>query len=328
MPNTKTILQSLLLASLLFSCSNRHEKSQIPHVSEPSALDETNATAPASIEIESGLSESRSTTLDAISSSAAVENKSDTTRKFIRTADLKFRVQDVAKATYALEDIVARFGGFVTYTNLTSNITRQSLIPVSADSSLETIYYVVENILTLRVPQFRLDSTLKAFVPVIDYLDHRILHADDVQFQLLENRLKRERAANYEERVTNAIDERGKKLQETTHAEDKILGAQEQADEALLENMKLKDKIAFSTIQLHIYQRETFRRELIANDKNTESYHPGFFAQLSEALRHGWKLLEGIFLFFAKSWGILLFAAVAVAGIKILFFRRKSSTEF
>ena len=40
-----------------------------------------------------------------ISSSAAVEKK-DSTRKFVRTADLKFKVKNVPQTTYAIENIV------------------------------------------------------------------------------------------------------------------------------------------------------------------------------------------------------------------------------
>ena len=41
-----------------------------------------------------------------ISSSAAVENGKDSTRKFIRTAELKFKVKSVVNATYAIEHII------------------------------------------------------------------------------------------------------------------------------------------------------------------------------------------------------------------------------
>src|SRR5688572_5416462 len=45
---------------------------------------------------------------EAVSSSAAAVSK-DTSRKFIRTADLKFKVKNVIKATYRIEDIVNHF---------------------------------------------------------------------------------------------------------------------------------------------------------------------------------------------------------------------------
>ena len=66
-------------------------------------------------------SSTNDTTINNISSSAAKQNNKDSTRKFIRTADVKFRVKNVIDVTYSIENICDKEGGFVTYTNLSSN---------------------------------------------------------------------------------------------------------------------------------------------------------------------------------------------------------------
>src|ERR1017187_10006070 len=48
-----------------------------------------------------------------ISSSAAKETGKDTSRRFIRTAEMKFKVKSVIQSTYAIESIVKHMGGFV-----------------------------------------------------------------------------------------------------------------------------------------------------------------------------------------------------------------------
>jgi len=245
-----------------------------------------------------------------ISSSAAVENGKDTTRRFIRTADLKFKVKSVIKSTYDIENITNRQGGFVTYTNLTSNIDNVTTTAVSADSSLETTYYTVTNSITLRVPNTKLDTTLKEISNNIDYLDFRIIKAEDVALQILSNNLTQKRSAKNEERLTNAIDNRGKKLNETTIAEEVLLRKQEQADNAKISNLSLTDQIKFSTINLSIYQRQTINRELISNDKNIDAYEPGFGTKLFDALKYGWDILETFIVFLTKLWGLFLFAIV------------------
>jgi hypothetical protein len=245
-----------------------------------------------------------------ISSSAAVENGKDTTRRFIRTADLKFKVKSVIKSTYDIENITNRQGGFVTYTNLTSNIDNVTTTAVSADSSLETTYYTVTNSITLRVPNTKLDTTLKEISNNIDYLDFRIIKAEDVALQILSNNLTQKRSAKNEERLTNAIDNRGKKLNETTIAEEVLLSKQEQADNAKISNLSLTDQIKFSTINLSIYQRQTINRELISNDKNIDAYEPGFGTKLFDALKYGWDILETFIVFLTKLWGLFLFAIV------------------
>jgi len=56
-------------------------------------------------------------TLENLSSSAA-EVSGDSTKRFIRTAQMRFRVENVRKATLSLEDIIRKNGGHVTYTHL------------------------------------------------------------------------------------------------------------------------------------------------------------------------------------------------------------------
>jgi hypothetical protein len=260
-----------------------------------------------------------------VSSSAAVVANKDSTRRFIRTADLKFKVKSVLKSTYDIEEIANRQGGFVTFTNLASQIDHTATIPVSADSSLETTYYTVTNSISLRVPNTKLDTTLKEISRNIDFLDYRIIKAEDVALQVLANQLTQKRVAKNEERLTNAIDNRGRKLKETTSAEELLLRKQEQADNAKISNLSLADQVSFSTISLSIYQRQTLKRALISNDRNIETYEPGFGSKLLESFKYGWSILEALLIFLAKLWALFLLAIVAYVVYKKYRFRLKKS---
>lgn len=247
---------------------------------------------------------------DLVSSSAAVENPKDTTRKFIRTAELKFKVKNVIKSTYDIEDITNRQGGFVTYTNLSSDIENVTTTEVSADSILQSTYYTVTNSMTLRVPNNKLDTTLKEISRNIDFLDYRVIKAQDVALQILSNNLSQKRLGKNAERLTNAIDNRGGKLDNVTNAEDMLLSKQEQADNAKISNLSLADQINFSTIDLLIYQRQAIKNELIPNKSNIDAYTPSFGTKLLESLKDGWSILAGFVVFLAKSWGIILLGLI------------------
>ncbi len=260
-----------------------------------------------------------------ISSSAAVENNSDSTRKFIRTAEMKFKVKSVINSTYAIEELTQKQNGFVTYTHLSSDINYTTTTPISADSSLETTYFTVKNNITLRVPNTKLDTTLKEISKNIDFLDYRIITADDVALQILSNNLTQNRSKKNEERLTNAIDEKGKKLKELTLAEEILLSKQEQSDNAKISNLSLSDQINFSTITLSIYQRQTIKRELISNDKNIEAFEPSFGSKLVESLKFGWNILETFIVFLVKLWGLFLFFIVAFFIFKKYMHKSKKS---
>ena len=246
-----------------------------------------------------------------VSSSAAVVNKKDAERKFVRTADLRFKVKSVVKATYDIEDVVNRQGGFVTYTNLASTVDNTSSTQVSEDSTLETTFYNVTNTMTIRVPNDKLDTTLKEIAKNVDYLDYRIIKADDVALQLLSNELTQKRAAKNETRVANAIDTKGKKLGDITDAEESLVNKQEAADNARIANLMLLDQVSFSTITINIYQQQTLKRELICNNKSTKEYEPTFGVKIFESLQFGWDMLETIIVSILKLWGLILLALVA-----------------
>lgn len=257
-----------------------------------------------------------------ISSDAAVEENRDSERKFIRTADIKFKVKNVADATYNIENIIHKNAGFVTYTKLESIINNTTTTPVSSDSSVETTYYNVVNTITLRVPNTALDTTLKEIAKNVDYLDSRTIVAEDVALQILSNKLVQKRIEKNEQRLVNAVDNRGKKLSETNNAEDVILNRQEQSDNAFIKNLSLNDQVNYSTVTINIYQREAVKREVIANTKNISAYEQSFGSKVIDEVKKGWRVLADLILVLIKFWGVILITLV------LLFIYKKNKHRF
>lgn len=241
----------------------------------------------------------------AVSSSAAVEKK-DSKQKFIRTADIKFKVKNVVKSTYAIENAVQKFGGFVTYTNLQSTIHEQIKTKISQDSTLETTKYTVENNITIRVPNTQLDTVIKSIAKQIDFMDFRVIKADDVSLKLLSNQLSQKRSANTEKRVEKAIDEKGKKINDIMEAENTLANQKEANDNRTIDNLSLQDQINFSTVTLQLYQNETIRQEIMAGEKNSNAYKPNLGIQILDSLKNGWYILESVFVFLINLWPFIL----------------------
>ncbi|AWG23649.1 hypothetical protein FFWV33_12815 [Flavobacterium faecale] len=258
-----------------------------------------------------------------ISSSAAVE-KPGSNRKFIRTADLKFKVKNVAKSTYAIENITNHFDGFVIYTNLQSNIIEQVDTKISQDSTLETTRYNVENNITIRVPNKKLDTVLKSIAKEIKFLDYRVIKADDVSLQSISNTLAENRAAKTEKRIEKAIDTKGKKLTDITTAEATLTDKEAQKDNSKLENLALEDKINFSTLTIQLYQNETVQQEMNATTKDYEYYKPNLGMRVIDALQSGWYMLLNLIVFLFEIWWLLLLATGGVFVYKKCFQKKQS----
>lgn len=243
-------------------------------------------------------------------SSSAARADNDGKRRMIRTADIRFRVKDAVQSTYAIEDIVRHFDGFVTNTELRSRVDRTENIPTSADSMVELVHYTMVNQLTFRVPNHRLDTVLKSLAGQVDFIDHRTINANDVALALLRNQLVQARIATHEDRVKDAIDEQGRKLKETVPAEDRLLEKQATSDEALLANLGMEDRIAYSTVTIDLYQRPAARATVLASPPSIEPWSPGFGAQLKASLADGWAVVQWLLLALVKGWSIIALAIV------------------
>lgn len=250
-----------------------------------------------------------------VPSSASVETK-NSNRKFVRTADVKFKVKNVAKSTYAIEDATTKFGGFVTYTNLQSNIHSENRTKVSQDSTLVTTKYKVDNNITIRIPNTKMDTVIKTIAKQIHFLDFRIIKADDVSLQMLSNELAQKRSNSSEKRLENAIDSKGKKLNQIVKAEETLDAKKEQNDASKLQNLSLQDQVNFSTLTLNIYQDESIKQEMVANEKSINAYRPNIGLQIWDSIKTGWFMMENIISFLVMLWPFILIGIFGFLGYK------------
>lgn len=297
--NTKTII-ALLSLSLVISCKNSEAEKAVSSVE--SANNETKA-------------DSSSISDESAATSVAVENQKNN-RKFVRTADVRFKVKNVVESTTKIEDATTKLGGFVTYTDLESHINRVEKTKVSQDSTLETTRFTVDNSITIRVPNTHLDTILKIISQEVNFLNHRKISANDVTLQMLSNQLAQKRNSITQKRVAKAIDEKGKKLNQVIDAEDKLASQKEQNDTTLLQNLALEDQVSFSTISLDIYQEETVKQEMIVNEMSENEYRPNIGIQLWDGFKSGWFMLEKIVSFVVVLWPFILIGTLSWLGYK------------
>lgn len=286
---------AILLVALAYSCKNADNSEN--------ALE--------SKEVSSKMTENASV----ISSSAAVEPKKNN-RKFVRTADIKFKVNNVEKSTGKIEDATTKFGGFVTYTNLQSTILEEDKTKISPDSSLVSTKFKVENTITIRVPNTKLDTVIKTIVTQIGFLNYRIIKADDVTLQMLTNKMAQKRSSISEKRIATAIDSKGKKLNQIIDAEGNLDAKKEANDAKTIENLSLEDQVNFSTLSLQIYQDESVKQQMVANEKSINTYRQNIGLQIWDSIKTGWFMLENIISFIVVLWPFALIGTLGFWGYK------------
>jgi hypothetical protein len=232
-------------------------------------------------------------------------------RKFIRTADLKFKVNKVEDAVIDIENKTMTFGGFVNLSRLKNIIQDSTNVSISQDSSLQTIHYVMEGFLILRVPDYRMDSLLNILNPLSTLMLSREIHTDDTRIQMLANHLSNQRAIRTSHRMVHDIDEKGKKLSDIEGAEKTREEAEESADNAKISNLTLIDAVKFSTISIEIYQDPGIRYSGIVRERKINEYQSPFLSQVGESFSNGWQLLKDIIIALTRLWSVFILCLLA-----------------
>ena len=148
-------------------------------------------------------------------------------------------------------------GGFVSFSHLQNSAQDSNNILLSRDSAIQSIHYRTEGVVTVRVPDYRMDSLLEYVSSLSSIIVNREIRSEDVRKQILANRLSHQRAIKFNQRLATDIHLKGRKLSEIEEAEKTMEEKEESADNAKLSNLTLDDAVnflpfisAFSTLSI------------------------------------------------------------------------------
>jgi hypothetical protein len=226
-------------------------------------------------------------------------------RKIIRTAQVKSKVENTEQASYQIEQMARKFNGFVTQTHLESRNLDKSETPISQDSTLEITQFEVGNTIALRVPNQNLDTFLTELSRLYTHLDYRNVNAQDLTATFLTNQLKSQLRDNSAQRIAQASDEKGKRLSDITNAEETRVNLKDAAIEQQIQNLETDYDIAFSVVNIDIYQNAVVAKTMKTNANNRQ-VASNFGFRLTQALSNGWSIVLDILLFFVNLWAFIL----------------------
>jgi len=230
----------------------------------------------------------------------------DGDRKFIRTANARFRVKDVYVSALGIEDTVGSHGGFVVKNDIRADTMSTRRHPIGDGKLMELSEYIVQGHLIVRVPSAKTQEFLRAIVGHVVFLDQRNFAARDAQFDLLRQQLDMMRNQETQNDLGQAVKDGGKLMQKTDAiaTRNEVKAAR---DAALIAKKEFEDQVAFSTIELNLYQpAKVLQTERVDVNAMYRQIGPGFFARLGEELRGGWEGLLSFLLGLAGIWPVLL----------------------
>ena len=254
-----------------------------------------------------------------LTSSAATYT--DAQRKFIRTAQARFRVKDVYQSALAIEDAVAAQGGFVVRNDIAAELGDTRRRSLGNGQLVELAEYTVQGDLTVRVPSDKTQAFLRSIIGQMEFLDKRNFAANDAQFALLREQLAYQRNEEAQQELGDANEEGGKLGQKAA-----VISARTDArsgrDAALIAQKEFEDRVAFATLDLSLYQLPKLRRTEMADmEAAVRENSPGFLTRLGNSLSAGWNGVLEFFLQIVKLWPLWVVLALVVVVLRRL--RRK-----
>lgn len=212
--------------------------------------------------------------------------------KIIKSANARYKVEDVKVVTADIRRIALYYEAYV------------------SDQRFQNDLYQIENRFTVKVPSEHFDVFMDSISTVVTFVEYENISTKDVteEFVDLESRLKTklEVKARYEE----VLRQKAKTVEDILLTEEKLRVIQEEIESAQGRLKYLTNKVAYSTIQIDLYQTVEYVEE-------PTSYKKSFLDKSKNGFSFGWSMIEATLLFFIHMWPLLI-----LGGFLVVFLRK------
>lgn len=248
-------------------------------------------------------------TSDSISSVATMNVKD---KQFIKTADVNMEVKDVYEATIAIEKSVQELGGFVTRSNMQSNVLSEETYNTSNEDAVLVKKYQTENTMQLRVPTEKLGALLTFINDKKLFLNSRLINAEDVTANIQYAKLEGERIKKNEQNISQLKANKDKVTLDNDNMQDGNLQQ--------LANMNVTDNLKYSTVDVYLKEPKLRVAEIaVTNSTNVDNkYKFNFLYTAKNAFVEGYYLIQRILVLVISVWPLLIIAAAG-----LYFFRKR-----
>ncbi|HVI46430.1 MAG TPA: DUF4349 domain-containing protein [Chitinophaga sp.] len=248
-------------------------------------------------------------TADSTVFATGISSPGSPSRKRVRSADVRCRVNNVFQAASQLEHAVTAVNGIVAESNLKNENVQQHELPYSSDSLKRIMLYTPTASLTLKVPVEHLDAVVHTLTSIAGFIDYRILRDEDLTLKYLSNSLKNDQLTP----GGNIIP--GKKTS-TLDIEKYSDQKKENAVDRSIANLEILGDVAYSTFTVQLFQPEVADVQIVLNPDHVA--RAGFGTEILSAVRSGATLLRNIILLLVQIWPFVIALAIGWFGYRKL----------
>lgn len=260
---------------------------------------------------------------DSVVMSSNLSDINSSSRKIIHTADIRCRVGDVYKSVDTLERMVNELGGMIAESTMENTTASFHAVRYSADSLKQVTGYTTTAHLTLRIPNFFLDTVIRKVPMLATFIDTRTIQRQDVTLKYLANAMKNQAAGIAAPAIA---DKKNGGVKENKVVSSPQALANDTVINRRIENLQMLDDVNYATLKVDLYQPEKVDVQIVA-DTNRAASIP-FGSRILLALGDGWQMMKGLVIVLLTAWplwllvGLVLYALSIMRKRKLLFFAK------
>ena len=212
--------------------------------------------------------------------------------KLIKTASSRYKVKSIEKATHRIKIIAQKHGAYI------------------SDLRFQNDLYKKENRFTIKVPQKYFDVVMDSVNTVVDFVEYENITTKDVTEEYIDIETRLKTKLEVKARYETILRKKAKTVEDILLTEDKLRIIQEEIESAQGRLKYLTNKVAFSTIQIDLYESVEYKAE-------PETYTKTFWDETKQGFANGWWYIKSFVVVLINLWPLL------IIGLVTFFFIRK-----
>lgn len=278
----KTTFSHTAIVLIIFTCFAACEKSGTAETAN--SVNIADETSPAA-------------TNDSISSVATMAVKD---KQFIKSAEVSMEVKDVYDATVYIEKSLKDLGGFVTSSDLNSQILSEETFAISDENAMMVRKFQTENTMQVRVPTDQLSDLLLLINNKKMFLTSRSILAEDVTTNIKLAELEAKRNSKSAENIEKLHLDKGKVKMSDDN--------QQEGNYQKISAFDMQDQLKYSNVDIYLKEPQLRLAEIpVSNTKNRDDqYHYNFIYEAKNAVSEGFYLIQSIILGMLKIWPLII----------------------
>ncbi|WP_377716273.1 DUF4349 domain-containing protein [Pseudofulvibacter geojedonensis] len=201
--------------------------------------------------------------------------------KIIKSADTKYKVKDISKASKEIKNLVLANNGYVSEMRFTNSS------------------YSKQNVFVIKVPNYQFDGLLEKISSSAIKIDYENITTQDVTEAYIDAESRLKTKLKVKKRYEEILRTKAYKVTDLLEVEEKINDIQEEIEAVQGKLNFMKNKVYLSTINIELYEES---KTLVHNEENDNK----FSKEINKAMNFGLEIIKVFLLAMVYIWPILL----------------------